>query len=77
MHHGNGSNSQRWTDVMRAERIASAERIFLCRYYGRGRALVIRAIVSGGYAARAVAHGLLGRRGRSAAFRAMARSYAR
>jgi hypothetical protein len=77
LHHGNGSNALRWSDVERAERIADAERAFLCRYYGRPRALVIRAVTGAGYAARAVAHGLLGRRERAAAFRVMARTYAR
>jgi GT2 family glycosyltransferase len=76
LHHGNGSNALRWTDAERAERIASAERAFLCQYYSRPRALAIRAIVGAGYAARALVHGLLGRRDRSAAFRAMASAYA-
>lgn len=75
LHHGNQSNAQRWSDAVRAERVAAAELTFLREHYSRPRAAVIRAIVGGGYALRAIAHRALGRRGRAQVFGGMARVY--
>jgi N-acetylglucosaminyl-diphospho-decaprenol L-rhamnosyltransferase len=76
VHVGNHSLAQRWSDAERHARVARAELAFLNTHYGPVRRTAIRAVVGAGYAARAVAHRLLGRRDRAAVYRAMARVYA-
>lgn len=76
MHLGNHSGAQRWSSAERAAVVAEADLRFLHAHYARPRAAAIRAITWAGYAARVVAHGLLGHRDAAALFRAMARVYA-
>ncbi len=76
MHIGNHSFAQRLSTAERAERVAGAEVVLLQTHYPGPRGAAIRAIVGGGFAARALAHRLLGHRDRAAVFRAMARVYA-
>jgi N-acetylglucosaminyl-diphospho-decaprenol L-rhamnosyltransferase len=76
MHIGNFTLGQHRTDAQRAARVAEAELAFLCAYYSRPRAAVIRALVWVGYAGRALVHRLAGRAPRAAVFRAMAHVYA-
>jgi GT2 family glycosyltransferase len=76
IHVGNHSNMKRWADDERAVRVANAELAFLRVHYRRPRAAAIRTIVGAGYAVRALAHAVLGRRERSRVYRAMARVYA-
>ena len=76
MHVGNFTIGQRRSDAQRAACVAEAELAFLATHYSRPRAAAIRAIVGFGYAARALAHGLLGRTSRADVFRSMARVYA-
>jgi len=76
MHVGNFSLSQRQSQSARAARVASAEMRLLRAHYSQWRGGVIRVIVGSGYAARATAHAVLGRRERARVFLAMARVYA-
>jgi GT2 family glycosyltransferase len=76
MHIGNFTLAQYRSDAQRAARVAEAELAFLRAYYSRPRASSIRALVWAGYAGRAVAHRLLGRKPRAEVFRSMARVYA-
>jgi GT2 family glycosyltransferase len=76
MHVGNHSLAQRWSAPERAARVAHAELAFLRTHYGRPRSAAIRAVAGLGYAGRAVAHRVLGRRERSAVYAAMAHEYA-
>jgi GT2 family glycosyltransferase len=75
MHLGNHSAAQRWSSAERAERVAAAELEFLRAHASRTHAATIRAIVGAAYAARWLAHSLLGRRRQAAIYRAMARVY--
>jgi GT2 family glycosyltransferase len=77
MHLGNHSLGKKWSVPGRAAVIARAELAFLRAHYGRARRVAIRAISAAGYAARTVAHALLGHRQEAAIYRAMARVYAR
>lgn len=77
MHVGNHSFAQRWSERERAARVAGAELQFLRAHYGRGRAAAIRALSGAAYAGRAVVLAALGRRGRAAIYRDMARMYRR
>jgi GT2 family glycosyltransferase len=75
MHIGNVAGSQRWSESERAAHIASAEVTFLMTHYGAVRGAAIRAIAFAGFAARALAHALLGRPETARVFRSMARVY--
>jgi len=76
MHVGNFSFGQQGSDALRAARVAHAELTFLRAHYAWPRAVAIRAVVGGGYAARALLHALLGHTSEAAIYRAMARVYA-
>jgi GT2 family glycosyltransferase len=76
MHVGNFSLAQRLSDAERAATKADADLKFLRTHYPSRRAAAIRAIFGTGFAARAVAHTVLGNPGRAAVFRSMARAYA-
>ena len=73
MHIGNYSLGQRLSDTERAAEVANSEVQFLRSHCGPVRRLAIRTILTAGYASRAVVHALLGRPGRAAVFREMAR----
>jgi GT2 family glycosyltransferase len=75
LHVENQANAQRWDDTGRLERVANAELIFLDQHYPPARRTAIRAITGTAYAARAVAHGLLGHGQKARGYRAMARMY--
>ncbi len=75
MHVGNHSLAQQVSNAQRAAVVARAELAFLRRHYGPVRRAAIRAIVGGGYAARAVVHARLGREGPARVYGAMARAY--
>jgi GT2 family glycosyltransferase len=77
MHIGNHSLGTKWSVPGRAAVIARAEVAFVRAHHGRARRVAIRAISGAGYAARTVAHLLLGHREEAAIYRAMARVYAR
>jgi GT2 family glycosyltransferase len=76
MHVGNHSSAQRWSAPERAARVARAELAFLDAHYSPPRSAAIRTLAGFGYAGRAVANRLLGRREKSAVLAAMARVYA-
>jgi N-acetylglucosaminyl-diphospho-decaprenol L-rhamnosyltransferase len=76
LHIGSHSASQRFDDSERAARRAKSELAFLHAHYGRVRRAAIRGIGMLTYGSRAVAHALLGHRGRAAVFRAMGAVYA-
>jgi GT2 family glycosyltransferase len=77
MHIGAHSLSQRFNDAERAARSASAELGFLDAHYGRARRTAIRAVALLTYGSRALAHSLMGRRGRAAVYGAMTSVYAK
>jgi GT2 family glycosyltransferase len=76
MHVGNQGNSQRWSDPERAARVANAELVFLGAHHSRSRTAIIRVILLGASALRAVVHGVTGRASRAEVYRSMARVYA-
>lgn len=76
MHVGNQTAAQHWSDAGRAERVATAELVFLDTHYARPRAAAIRLITGSGYAVRTLAHGLRRDGARARLYRAMARVYA-
>ena len=75
MHIGNHSLAKRLDAAERAATVAQAELAFMGEHFGRPRAALVRAITLGGFAARALVLGALGRRERSSVYRAMARVY--
>jgi GT2 family glycosyltransferase len=76
MHVGNHTLGKSRTDAQRAAKVAEAELAFLRTHYPRRRTVLIRAIVGGSYAARALVHRALGHGARAALYRAMAGVYA-
>jgi GT2 family glycosyltransferase len=76
MHVGNHSGSQRWSKAERAERVANADLLFLRTHYRKPRAAAIRVIACAAYAARWLAHSLLGRREQAGVYRRMTRVFA-
>jgi GT2 family glycosyltransferase len=77
MHIGNERNAGYARSNNQAARVAEGELAFLRAHYSRPRAAAIRSLMWGAYAARAVAHRVLGRRPRAEVFRSMASVYLR
>lgn len=76
LHVGNHSNRRRWSDAERAARVGRSELAFLSQHYSRARALAIRAVAGIGFAVRALALWVAGRRRRAEIYAALAAVYA-